>query len=43
MRVLGTDYDSPWVCELTWTLLPDRELFAAAAAAAAAAGYFLFF
>ena len=35
VRVLGTDYGSSWVRELTWALLPDEELFAAAAAAAA--------
>ena len=33
MRVLGTDYGSSWVRELTWALLPGGELFAAAAAA----------
>ena len=32
MRVLGTDYGSSWVRELTWALLPGGELFAAAAA-----------
>ena len=31
MRVLGTDYGSSWVRELTWALLPGGELFAAAA------------
>ena len=36
MRVLGTDYGSSWVRELTWALVPGGELFAAAAAAAAA-------
>ena len=36
VRVLGTDYGSSWVRELTWALLPGKELFAAAAAAAAA-------
>ena len=34
MRVLGTDYGSSWVRELTWALLPGGELFAAAPAAA---------
>ena len=33
VRVLGTDYGSSWVRELTWALLPGGELFAAAAAA----------
>ena len=32
VRVLGTDYGSSWVRELTWALLPGEELFAAAAA-----------
>ena len=32
MRVLGTDYGSSWVRELTWALVPGEELFAAAAA-----------
>ena len=32
VRVLGTDYGSSWVRELTWALLPGGELFAAAAA-----------
>ena len=32
MRVLGTDYGSSWVRELTWALLPGGELFAAAPA-----------
>ncbi len=31
VRVLGTDYGSFWVHELTWGLLPVGELFAAAA------------
>ena len=31
VRVLGTDYGSSWVRELTWALLPGGELFAAAA------------
>ena len=35
VRVLGTDYGSSWVHELTWALVPGGELFAAAAAAAA--------
>ena len=33
MRVLGTDYGSSWVRELTWALLLGEELFAAAAPA----------
>ena len=36
VRVLGTDYCSPWARELTRALLPGDGLFAAAAAAAAA-------
>ena len=35
VRVLGTDYGSSWVHELTWALLPGGELFAAAPAAPA--------
>ena len=35
VRVLGTDYGSSWVRELTWALVPGGELFAAAALAAA--------
>ena len=31
VRVLGTDYGSSWVRELTRALFPDEELFAAAA------------
>ena len=31
VRVLGTDYGSSWVRELTWALVPDDELFAAPA------------
>ena len=34
MRVLGTDYGSSWVRELTWALLPGEELFAPAPPAA---------
>ena len=34
VRVLGTDYCSPWARELTRALLPGSEFFAAAAAAA---------
>ena len=37
VRVLGTDYCSPCVRELTRALLPGDGLFAAAAAAAAGA------
>ena len=33
VRVLGTDYGSSWVRELTWALLPGEELFAPAAPA----------
>ena len=40
MRVLGTDYGSSWVRELTWALLPDEELFAAAAGGGGARGNF---
>ena len=29
-EVLGTDYGSSWVRELTWALLPGDELFAPA-------------
>ena len=34
LRVLGTDYGSSWVRELTWALLPSGELFPPAAAPA---------
>ena len=36
VRVLGTDYVSSWVRELTWALLQGEELFAPAPAAPAA-------
>ena len=32
VRVLGTDYGSSWVRELTWALFPGEELFAPAPA-----------
>ena len=35
MRILGTDYGSSWVRELTWALLPGEELFTTPAAAPA--------
>ena len=42
MRVLGTDYCTPWARELTRALLPGSEFFAAAAAVAAAAATFFY-